>query len=148
MGQRRRARECALQMLFQIDMAGGAPAEVYPDFWREHEVEPEVREFAQGLVDGVIGRRADLDETIAATAAHWRIERMAVVDRNILRMAVYELKHEPETPPAVVLDEAIEVAKKFGSDQSSAFINGILDAIRRRLDRGGLDGAGSHGADA
>jgi len=71
-----------------------------------------------------------------------------VVDRNILRMAVYELKHEPETPPAVVLDEAIEVAKKFGSDQSSAFINGILDAIRRRLDRGGLDGAGSHGADA
>jgi len=123
-------------MLFQIDMAGGAPAEVYPHFWREHEAELEVKAFAEGLVEGVMRERAGLDRIISGSADHWRIERMAVVDRNILRLAVYELAWLPDTPPVVVLDEAIEVGKKFGSEQSGSFINGILDAVRKRIERG------------
>jgi N utilization substance protein B len=123
-------------MLFQIDMAGGEPAEVYPHFWKEHEAELEVKEFAQGLVDGVIRERAALDRIIAGSVENWRIERMAVVDRNILRVAVYELAWLPDTPSVVVLDEAIEVGKKYGSEQSGSFINGILDAVRKRLERG------------
>ncbi len=128
-------------MLFQIDMAGGAPAEVYPHFWREHEAELEVKAFAEGLVEGVMKERAALDRIIAGSADNWRIERMAVVDRNILRVAVYELAWLPDTPPVVVLDEAIEVGKKFGSEQSGSFINGILDAVRKRIERGEVPGA-------
>jgi N utilization substance protein B len=128
-------------MLFQIDMAGDVPADVYPHFWREHEAEPEVREFAQGLVEGVMRERETLDRIIAGSVEHWRIERMAVVDRNILRVAVYELAWLPETPPVVVLDEAIEVGKKFGSEQSGSFINGILDAVRKRIERGDVRSA-------
>ena len=135
-------------MLFQIDMAGGTPAEVYPHFWKEHEAEAEVREFAEGLVAGVMRERRGLDTIIAGSADNWRIERMAVVDRNILRMAVYELAWQPETPGAVVLDEAIEVAKKYGTDQSGSFINGVLDAVRRRIERGELGGAGPRGDEA
>lgn len=123
-------------MLFQIDMAGGMPAEIYPHFWLEHEVEPGVKEFAQGLVEGVMRERETLDGILAGTVAHWRVSRMAVVDRNILRVAVYELAWLRETPAAVILDEAIEVGKKFGSEQSGSFINGILDAVRKRVERG------------
>jgi N utilization substance protein B len=123
-------------MLFQIDMAGGAPEEVYPHFWKEHEAELEVKEFAQGLVDGVMREREGLDRIIAGSVENWRIERMAVVDRNILRVAVYELAWLPDTPPVVVLDEAIEVGKKYGSEQSGSFINGILDSVRKRIERG------------
>ena len=128
-------------MLFQIDMAGGAPAEVYPHFWKEHEAELEVKEFAQGLVEGVMKEREALDRIIAGSVDNWRIERMAVVDRNILRVAVYELAWLPDTPPVVVLDEAIEVGKKFGSEQSGSFINGILDAVRKRIERGDVPSA-------
>ena len=145
MGQRRRARECALQMLFQIDMAGGVPAEVYPHFWREHEAELEVREFAQGLVEGVMREREALDRVISGSVDNWRIERMAVVDRNILRVAVYELAWLPDTPSVVVLDEAIEVGKKYGSEQSGSFINGILDSVRKRIERGEVPSARSTG---
>ena len=122
-------------MLFQLDMAGGAPADIYPHFWNEHEVEPEVKAFAQGLVEGVMRERAALDGIIAESVEHWRVSRMAVVDRNILRVAVFELRFAPDTPPVVVLDEAIEVGKKFGSEQSGSFINGILDGIRRKIER-------------
>jgi N utilization substance protein B len=132
-------------MLFQMDMAGGAPAEVYPHFWTEHEVESEVKAFAEGLVDGVMKEREALDRIIAATAEHWRVERMAVVDRNILRVAVYELAWLPDTPSVVILDEAIEVGKKFGSEQSGAFINGILDAVRKRIERGEIKAVRSAG---
>jgi transcription antitermination protein NusB len=120
-------------MLFQIDMAGGAPVEIYPEFWREHAVEDEVKSFAEALVEGVTRERDRLDALIAGAAANWRVERMAVVDRNILRMATYELSHRLETPAAVILDEAIEVGKRFGTEQSGAFINGVLDAVRRDL---------------
>ena len=128
-------------MLFQIDMAGGVPAEVYPHFWKEHETELEVREFAQGLVEGVMKEREALDRVISGSVDNWRIERMAVVDRNILRVAVYELAWLPDTPSVVVLDEAIEVGKKYGSEQSGSFINGILDSVRKRIERGEVPSA-------
>ena len=128
-------------MLFQIDMAGGAPVEIYPHFWKEHEAEAEVKAFAQGLVEGVMRERDVLDRIIAGSVDNWRIDRMAVVDRNILRVAVYELAWLPDTPPVVVLDEAIEVGKKYGSEQSGSFINGILDAVRKRIERGEVPSA-------
>ena len=133
MGSRRRAREQALQMLFQLDVTGASPGEVFQDFWPDHQAAPAEREFAQQLVLGVRGGLVDLDRRIGAAAEHWRIERMAVVDRNVLRMALHELLADPETPAAVVLSEAVEVAKKFGGAESGAFVNGVLDAIRKKL---------------
>jgi len=133
LGQRRRAREYALQMLFQIDLSGGTPDEIFEDFWSPMEVTPEVREFAERLVRGTIDDVESLDTAIAAATEHWRIERMATVDRNVLRLATYELMREPDVPAAVVIDEAIEIAKKYGSEDSGKFINGVLDSIRRRL---------------
>lgn len=131
MGKRRRARECALQMLFQIDLIGVEPAEVYAQFWDEHDTEDDVRAFTQELVDGVCSTREQLDARITEISERWRIERMAVVDRNVLRMALYEMNRQPETPTAVVIDEAIEVARRFGSEESAKFVNGVLDALRR-----------------
>ena len=137
MGQRRRARECALQMLYQIDQTGGEPQDVFATFWNgELQVAPELRAFAESLVLGVLERRDEMDPLIAACARNWRLERMAVVDRNVLRLAAYELIHDPDTPPAVIIDEAIEISGKFGSADSGKFINGVLDAIRDRVARG------------
>ncbi len=131
MGKRRRARECALQMLFQIDLIGVEPAEVYAQFWETHDSEADVRAFSQELVNGVYSEREQLDARITEATERWRIERMAVVDRNVLRMALYEMNRQPQTPTAVVIDEAIEVARRFGSEESAKFVNGVLDALRR-----------------
>ncbi len=131
MGKRRRARECAVQMLFQIDLSGVEPAEVYTQFWEAHDMEADVRTFSQELVDGVYAERDSLDARIGKAAQRWRLERMAVVDRNVLRMALYEMNRQPQTPTAVVIDEAIEVARRFGSEESAKFVNGVLDALRR-----------------
>ena len=130
MGKRRRARECAVQMLFQIDLSGVEPAEVYAQFWEAHDMEADVRSFSQELVDGVYAARDQLDARISAAAQRWKLERMAVVDRNILRMALFEMNRSAETPPPVVIDEAIEVARRFGTDESARFVNGVLDALR------------------
>lgn len=105
-------------------------------FWESQEADAEVRTFAERLVRGVVGARAELDEVIGGSTEHWRLDRMATVDRNVLRLAVWEMMSEPETPPAVVIDEAIEIGKRFGSERSGAFINGILDGVRRRIERG------------
>ncbi len=136
MGQRRRARECALQMLFQMDVAGGPPEEIFGQFWADQAAPPDLQRFAEDLVRGVARERIFLDNVLAGAAENWRVERMAVVDRNVLRMAVYEMLFDDDVPPVVAIDEAIEVARKFGSEESGAFINGILDAVRKRLDRG------------
>lgn len=138
LGQRRRARECALQMLFQIDLTGSEPSEVFREFWAGQEAGDELREFAERLVEGVNRARRRLDATIVGSLQNWRIERMAVVDRNVLRMAVYEMLYEPDTPAVVVIDEAIEVARRFGTEESGAFINGVLDDVRKRIVRGEL----------
>jgi N utilization substance protein B len=123
-------------MLFQIDLTGASPGEVFRQFWSNREEAEEIRQFSERLVMGVHSQRREMDRLIAGTTEHWRIERMAVVDRNVLRMAVYEMVTEGQTPAIVIIDEAIEVAKKFGSADSGGFINGILDAINRRVDSG------------
>jgi N utilization substance protein B len=129
-------------MLFQIDLTSSSPEEVFQHFWNNLDVGVETREFAQRLVSGVHSERDDLDRRIAGSAEHWRIDRMAVVDRNVLRMAVYEMLGGSGPPAAVVIDEAIEVAKKFGSSESGSFINGILDSVRLQIERAGRPAPG------
>jgi len=134
-GDRRRAREYALQVLFQLDLSGGLLDEVLADFWPEAgEQDPEVRRFAEHLAHGVARRRDEFDARIAEAAEHWKLERMAAVDRNVLRLALFEMYDADPTPAAVAIDEAIEIARKYGSGESGAFINGILDAIRKRVE--------------
>jgi N utilization substance protein B len=127
-------------MLFQIDLTGSSAHEVFRQFWKNRQTGEEIRLFSEKLVLGVFDTRLQMDRIIAGSTQHWRIERMAVVDRNVLRMAVYEMITDGDTPPVVIIDEAIEVAKKFGSEESGAFINGILDAIRLRVEAGELTG--------
>ena len=122
-------------MLYQIDLAGGRPGEIFPQFWVEQAAEEDLRRFAERLVEGVVREREVLDEAIAGVAEHWRLERIAAVERNVLRIAAWEMIFDRDTPRAVCIDEAIEIARRFGSEQSGAFINGVLDGIRRRLER-------------
>ena len=129
-------------MLFQLDLTGSSVADVFEEFWKDQSVEEDLRAFAEQLVHGVLEHRTFLDGVVTASAEHWRIDRMAVVDRNVLRMGVYELVFEVDTPAVVVIDESIEVAKKFGSVESGSFINGILDDVRRRRDGGELQAPG------
>jgi N utilization substance protein B len=136
MGSRRKARECALQMLFAADVAETPPDEVVRTYWAElgdTDLEEPAREFATRLAAGTLAQLEALDERIRSRAEHWRIARMAVVDRNILRLAVYEFLHEP-TPRTVAINEALEIARRFSTYEATQFINGILDAIKRDLD--------------
>ena len=138
MGLRRKARECALQMLFAADVAGSSlrPDELVRVYWKElgdAETDEAGREFATRIASGVLHRLTELDERIRARAEHWRISRMAIVDRNILRLAVYEFLYEP-TPRTVAINEALEIARRFSTYEATQFINGILDAIKRDLD--------------
>lgn len=132
MGRRRKARELALQLLYQLDVQGeDDPEPHFDDFWLRHPVDPEAREFAESLVRGTKMHEAKIDELIARYAENWEMDRMAVVDRNILRQAVFELLWETAVPPKVAINEALEVAKKFSTHESSRFINGILDRIHK-----------------
>jgi len=136
MGSRRKARECALQMLFAADIAGAVPEEVLRTYWQElgdADTEEVAREFATRLAAGTLANLEGLDERIRSRAEHWRIPRMAIVDRNILRLAVYEFLYEP-TPRTVAINEALEIARRFSTYEATQFINGILDAIKRDLD--------------
>ncbi|MBI1745867.1 MAG: transcription antitermination factor NusB [Acidobacteria bacterium] len=134
MGVRRKARECAVQMLFQYDMSGGAVADVPAKFWAMNSQAAEVMEFANQLFSGTVARLAEIDNSIRAHATNWRMDRMAAVDRNVLRLAVYELVADV-TPKAVVINEALEIAKKFSTDESAHFVNGILDSIKNFLNK-------------
>jgi N utilization substance protein B len=141
-GERRRGREYALQLLFQLDLAPEAPEAVesaIEEFWEGKKVVGPVQEFAEQIVRSTMKRREGIDGILAGSAFNWRVSRMAVVDRNILRMAIHEFLFEPDTPRVVVIDEAIEIAKKFGNEESGPFINGILDAIRIKLKTGDLE---------
>ena len=136
MGSRRKARECALQMLFAADVAETPHNEVVRTYWTElgdADIEEPAREFATRLAAGTLAHLEALDERIRSRAEHWRIARMAVVDRNILRLAVYEFLHET-TPRTVAINEALEIARRFSTYEATQFINGILDAIKRDLD--------------
>lgn len=132
MGARRKARELALQMLFQHDMAGNPPDMIVGTFEDLQKSKPNTREFAERIFRGTLDHLGEIDVMIQAQAENWRLSRMAVVDRNIIRMSVYEFMHEDDTPKLVIIDEAVEIAKKFGTQKSSQFINGILDGILKR----------------
>jgi N utilization substance protein B len=135
--KRTKARERALQALYQIDVASTDLDEALARFWRSFEpVEREVREMAEALVRGAAAHRREIDETIEAVSINWRLDRMAKVDRNVLRLAVHELFHRPDVPVKVVIDEAVELGKKFGSESSGAFVNGVLDRIASSLPAG------------
>lgn len=130
MGKRREAREYALQILYSIDIGKFNPEEVLADFWREHSVEEEVKNFTTVLVKGTIENLSELDGLIRKHAKNWELDRMAIIDRNILRAASYELVYRVEIPPKVVINEAVELAKKYSGEKSSKFINGILDKVK------------------
>ena len=133
-------------MLFQIDLTSASPQPVFDQFWADHDAESDERAFAERLVQGVVAHRWELDGWIVGAADNWRVERMATVDRNILRLAIHELLDAEQTPPAVVIDEAVGVAKRFGSGESGGFINGILDSVRRQLEKERPDGTGAQRA--
>jgi len=136
---RRQARESALQALYQWEVGGGDLDEIVATSWalQARSIDPDRDRFASRLVRGVAGDLARIDPLIASHTTHWRPERLAVVDRLILRLAVHELLHDAATPPAVVINEAIELARTFSSVEAAGFINGVLDAIRRDLEADG-----------
>ena len=136
MGARRKARELALQMLFQLDMSSNQPDAIIATFEELQKSKANTREFATKIFRGTIEHMPAIDEMIQNQAENWRLSRMAAVDRNIIRMSVYEFLHEDDTPKLVIIDEAIEIAKKYGTQKSSQFINGILDGILKRYNLG------------
>lgn len=136
MGTRRKSRELVLQMLFQSDMAGQGTEEVRRTFWAERKnVANDVRGFADDLFRVAHDRAGEIDNLIERHAEHWRVDRMATVDRNILRGGVAEFLAYPATPKAVIINEALEIARKFSSPDSVGFINGVLDGVARELDK-------------
>jgi N utilization substance protein B len=130
MGTRTKARECALQALYQLDTSGGSAGDVLAGLWAHFEpVDDDTKSFAEALVRGAHREQELIDELIQRASTNWKIERMARVDRNILRLAVYEILKRTDVPVNVTLNEAIELSKKYGSEDSYAFVNGILDRI-------------------
>ncbi|HSE98310.1 MAG TPA: transcription antitermination factor NusB, partial [Blastocatellia bacterium] len=132
----RKARVSALQMLFQFDIARPRVDDLTVTYWGAfgEELGDVSREFANGLALGTISHLDEIDDLIRRRAEHWRISRMAVVDRNILRLAIYEFLYEGETPKTVIINEALEIARRFSTFEATQFINGILDAIKRDLE--------------
>jgi N utilization substance protein B len=133
MGKRRKAREIALMVLYELEFRSGDAARVLEEFWRDHPKLPEVKEFADSLVQGTAEHGPEIDALIATNATHWSLARIAPVERNILRLATYELLYRQDVPEKVAINEAIELAKLYGSEESGAFVNGILDQIRLHL---------------
>jgi transcription antitermination protein NusB len=141
MGTRRKARECALQMLFAADVAKTPENVLTKQYWNElgePDVDEGTREFANRLAVGTLREIDKIDATIRSRAEHWRIPRMAIVDRNVLRLAVYEFLFE-ETPHTVVINEGLEIARRFSTFEATQFINGILDAIKHDLEKKPVD---------
>ena len=143
-GKRRLARELAVQFLYQFDVSGGTLEEALPLFWQtQSEVNDSGRQFAEELVCGVIDNREVIDEKIARYTEHWDLPRIAAVDRNILRLAMYEMLYRDDIPPVVSINEAVDIAKKFSTRESGAFVNGILDRLKADLTRPARTAAGS-----
>ena len=141
MGKRREGREAAVQYLFQIDLNGEKQAGDAEVFWAlrsgpgKAPVTPKTRAFTEQLVQGVVAHQEEIDGWIKKFTANYELGRLAAVDRNILRVAIYEMFHELDVAPVVIINEAIEVAKKFGTEKSGGFVNGILDRIKQELGR-------------
>ncbi|MDQ2746882.1 MAG: transcription antitermination factor NusB [Acidobacteriota bacterium] len=137
MGTRRKARECALQMLFAADVAKTPNDVLTGNYWNElgePDFDEPTRDFSNQIAVGTLREIEKIDETIRTRAEHWRIERMAIVDRNVLRLAVYEFLYT-DTPPTVIINEALEIARRFSTFEATQFINGILDAIKHDLEK-------------
>ena len=134
---RRRARAAALQMLYQSEVGRATAHEAIETYWPAHDPDGEVpeplREFANAQVRGTLDRVKEIDAVLSAHAQNWRVERMAVIDRLILRLAVYEFLAETNTPPRVVINEALELARSYSGEEAVAFVNGVLDAVRKEL---------------
>ena len=135
MGARHSGREAALQMLFQIEASGVTADQAITLFWRTFEGDAEGRDYANEVVRGVSEHVIALDQVITKASTNWRLEHMARVDRNLLRMGAWELRDQREIPRAVILDEAVELAKSYGTEESSSFVNGVLDKIADDLGR-------------
>jgi len=133
-GTRRKSRELAMQMLFQADLGKQTPEQVRATFWKSgDDVEPEVRGFAEDLFRSAIAHQKQIDELILANSRHWRLERMPAVDRNLLRMAVGEMLGFKGTPFPIVINEALEIGRRYSAPESINFLNGMLDSIARSL---------------
>ncbi len=142
-GKRRQGRELAVQFLYQCDFNGEPLDEALGLFWQTQDnLDDDVRRFAEELVRGVAARQAAVDAKIQQYAEHWEIGRIAAVDRNILRLAIYEMLFRDDIPPVVSINEAVEVAKKFSTRESGGFVNGILDRIKLDLPRPARTAAG------
>ena len=133
MGARRRGREAALQILFAVDFAGGSYEQAIKDHFDYLASSVEGRDFARELVTGWAAHETEIDAMIRKVSEHWRLERMPLVDRNILRVSAYELMFMPEVPRRVTLNEAVELAKRYGGDGSPGFVNGVLDRIAQEV---------------
>jgi N utilization substance protein B len=130
--KRRKAREYALQLLFQLDIRKEKPSvTLFKRFWADEDPDEEVRAFAEEIVKGTFKHIRTINSQVLASAKNWNLDRMAVIDRNVLRLATYEILYRIDIPPSVTINEAIELAKKYGTDESGAFVNGILDSIAR-----------------
>ena len=129
MGTRRLGRELALQALYALDINPMDTHRFLATFWENNPSPAEARTFAGQLIEGIISHRVDLDALIKSKAQHWALSRMALVDLNLIRLAAYELLYRDDIPKKVIINEAVEIAKKFGSEDSAAFVNGILDEI-------------------
>jgi len=130
--KRRKAREYALQLLFQLDIRKEKPSlTLFKRFWTDEEPDAEVRTFAEEIVKGTFKHLRAINARVLACAKNWSLDRMAVIDRNVLRLATYEILYRMDIPPSVTINEAIELAKKYGTDESGAFVNGILDSVAR-----------------
>jgi len=137
MRKRSRAREFALQILYQIEMTRDTPGAALENFWQAHSeenIENELKEFSGQIVNGVIANLAEIDKKISQFATNWQLERMAVVDRNILRMGSFELVFRDDIPPKVSINEAVELAKKYSGSESGKFVNAILDKVKPEKD--------------
>lgn len=135
MGKRRKARESTLQILFQVEFDDTQPEKIIDSFWKNRRATKEIKEYSQWLVEGITSHREEIDRLIQSVSENWRISRMAIVDRNVLRMAVFELLYEENLVPAIVINEAIEIAKKYSSEEGATFVNGILDAVRKKIQK-------------
>lgn len=134
MGRRRKARESALQILFQLEFDDSKPQEIIEQFWKNKKVDSEEKEACIRIVNGVVQNRQAIDDKIQAVSDNWRVSRMVLVDRNILRISAFEFLFMEDLAPGIIINEAIEIAKKYSSDLSANFINGILDALKKKLE--------------
>ncbi|MGB8353192.1 MAG: transcription antitermination factor NusB [Chthoniobacteraceae bacterium] len=135
MGKRRDGREAAVQYLFQCDAHSASPGKLEGDFWELRPSTQNVRDFGEAIIKGVLANKAEIDERIQKYTVNYELHRIAGVDRNILRVAIYEMLFCNDVPPIVAINEAIEIAKRYGAEESGRFVNGILDRVKHELTR-------------